>query len=523
MLSLCAALASAQTSAPGAAQPRKVQVNEITVSGNTLLPQAAIDALMARYKGERSIDELKDAAASLQSLYRQAGYGAVVAYLPEQALGNGSVKLAVLEGKVASVEVLGNRQFSAENVRRALPALQTGQTPRVQALDAQLQLANENPARKLALTVEAGTQTGDVDARVNVVEDAVSRWTVSADNTGNAQTGRMRLGLAYQNAALFDRDHQLAVQAQFSPEHPEAVRIFSANYRVPLYSAGVMLGFYGTYSNVDAGSTPTAAGALLFNGKGQVLGMSAMRLFQRLGEFDQRLTLSIDSRDYLNNCAIEGLPAGACGIAGESVSVYPLTLDYSLQRGGDRPLAVSVAYSHNLALGGRYGHRSNFDAVRPGAQRDYQVLRINAFGALPVGRDWRVGLRLASQISGDALVPGEQFGLTGASTVRGYEERELTGDSGIAANFEVTSPAWPVWGDGQLRLVGFFDAGSVRNELGTFCNATSSSCSLSSTGLGLRFGRGQVQLKLDVARALRAGRLTENHSTRAHFQASVSF
>jgi hemolysin activation/secretion protein len=512
--------ASAQSAAGAAAAVRRVTVRDISVTGNTLLAPAAMDALLARYQGERTLDELKDAARSLQEMYRQAGYGAVVAYLPEQPLADGKLVLAVLEGRVASIEVLGNKQFSAENVRRALPVLQPGRTPQVQRIDAQVQLANENPARKLALTLEAGTNPGEVDARVNVTEDAASRYTVTLDNTGSSQTGRVRMGLAYQNAALFDLDHQLALQAQFAPEHPSAVRIFSASYRVPVYSAGLMLGAYGTYSNVDAGSTPTAAGSLLFNGKGQVLGVSAMRLFERLGEFEQRMTVSLDAREYLNNCAISGLPAGACGIAGESVTVHPLTLDYTIQRGGDRPLALDLAYSRNAALGGRYGKAANFEAVRPGAVRGYQVVRLGGFAGLPVLRDWRIGLRLSAQASGDGLVAGEQFGLTGASSVRGYEERELTGDSGISANAELTSPTLF---DTQLRILGFMDGGMVRNNLGTACNGTSSSCTLGSAGLGARYSLGNAQLKLDVARALREGRVTARNSTRLHFQASVSF
>lgn len=517
---MASAHVGAQATNTAATTAQRVSVNEITVTGNTLLPQSAIDAMLARYKGERTLDELKDAARSLQEMYRQAGYGSVVAYVPEQPLAGGKLNLAVLEGRIASVEVVGNKQFSVANVRRSVPQLKEGQTPQVQRIDSQVQLANDNPARKLALTLEAGAKPGDVDARINVSEDTVSRFSLTADNTGSAQTGRLRLGLAYQHSALFDLDHQLAVQTQFAPEEPSAVRIFSASYRVPLYEAGLLVGVYGTYSDVDAGSTPTAAGALQFNGKGRVLGVSVTRLFDRLGEFEQRATLSLDAREYQNNCAIQGLPAGACGSAGESVSVSPLTLDYSLQRGGERPLAGNVSLSVNLGLGGRYGDAANFEAVRPGAKKGYSIVRVGGYAAFPLAGDWRLGARVAAQASGEGLVAGEQFGLAGANTVRGYEERELTGDSGLAANIELTSPA--LFGQ-QLRGIAFVDGGFVRNNLGTACNGTSTNCSLTAVGLGLRYGFGPVQLKLDVATALRAGRSTDRNEVRAHFQANVAF
>lgn len=508
----------AATGATAQPEPRNVAVTDISVIGNTLLPQSTIDSALAPYKGQRTMDEIKQAARALQELYRQAGYGAVVTFLPEQAVAGGKLVIGVLEGRIARIAVIGNKQFSTENVRRSVPLVAEGRTPQVRRIDAQVQLANDNPSRKLALTLEAGSNKGEVDAVINVTEEPVSRWIATADNSGSSQTGRLRLGLGYQHAALWDLDHQLSVQAQMAPEHPSAVRIFSGSYRVPLYAAGLLLNAYGTYSNVDAGTTATAAGALQFNGKGRALGLSLTRLFERLGEFDQRASVALEKRDYLNNCAIQGLPAGACGSAGESVTVHPLTLEYTAQRAGERAAGFSVAVSHNLKLGGRYA--GNVDAVRPGAPQGYTVLRGAGNGVLPFAQDWRLAYRLSAQASADALVPGEQFGVTGANLVRGYEEREITGDSGLAASVELVSPGM---GSSALRFVGFVDAGTARNRLDTLCNATRSRCTVAAVGLGARFVLGPSQWKFDVAQALDEGRTTNRNSARLHFQASVPF
>lgn len=523
VLSLLSALpAGAQTAAPAASQTavssQRVSVNDISVIGNTLLQPALVEATLAPWKGQRTIDEIRQAAQALQDLYRQAGYGAVVTFLPEQAVAGGKLVIGVLEGRVARVTVIGQQRFSVDNVRRSVPALVEGKTPPVRRIDAQVQLANENPARKLALTLEPGAQRGEVDAVLNVTESSPTRWLLSAENTGNAQTGRLRLGLGYQHAALWDRDHQLSVQAQFSPEHLSAVRVFSASYRVPVYEAGIAISAYATYSSIDAGTTATAAGALQFNGKGRVYGLSATRLLERVGEFDQRLTLTFESRDYLNNCTIQGLPPGACGSAGESVTVTPLTLDYSVQRGGERPLAGSLALAHNLALGG--GRTDRLDAVRPGAKKGYTVLRAQAYAAWPLGGEWQLSARGQGQATGDALVAGEQFGAAGTSAVRGYEEREVTGDSGLAASLELMSPGLA---SSAVRAVLFGDAGSVRNRLGTACNATQSRCSVAAMGVGARFALGPSQWRIDVAQALKDGRTTERRDVRVHFQASLPF
>lgn len=518
----CALLAGAachEAAAEAASAPERIVLEELRLDGNTLLPMGALSAVLARYRGKRSMEELKEVAASVQALYREAGYGAVLVYIPEQAFTGGSLTLAVLEGRVADVAVVGNQRFNTANVRRAVPALQEGRTPEVRRLDAQVQLANDNPARKLALTLEPGVRPGDVDARVTVSEERTSRYAVNLDNTGSRQTGRLRASVSYQHVALFDLDHQLSLQAQFSPERPGAARVLSATYRAPIYGHGVMLGAYGSYSNVDAGSTPTAAGTLRFNGSGRLLGLSASWLLERAGEFEQRLTATLDRRTYLNNCRIQDLPLGACGSAGESVEVQPVGLDYRAQRAGEHPLAFGLALSHNLGGGGRYAGPARFEAVRPGARRDYTILRANAYGALPVAQGMQLSWRLAGQSSGDGLVPAEQFGLGGVQAVRGYEEREITGDSGWFGSMELAMPA--PWLDG-LRVAAFADAGMVRNALGTPCNGVDVQCSLGSVGLGLRHDGGGIQWRLDLAQALQAGRTTSKQSPRLHFQAGIS-
>lgn len=521
---IAAADAHGQTAAAGHAL--RLPVQQFKVTGNTLLPQASIDQALEPFKGERSLAELKAAASAVQELYRKAGYGAVIAYLPEQSGVAGEATIAVLEGRIGRVVVLGNKQFSTDNIRRSLPLLAEGRTPQVRQLDAQIQLANENPAKQVAVTLEQGQRPGEVDARLTVSEQAASRWSVNADNTGNAQTGRARVGLAYQNADLWDLDHQLMLQAQTSPEEPARVKVFSGSYRIPFYAQALVLDAFGAYSNVDGGTTPTAAGALQFSGRGRVFGLRLTGLLPHQGELDQRVAVGIDHRAYLNNCAIAGLPPGACGAAGESVLVQPLTLEYTVRHGGELPFGGNVALSRNLDIGGRYGDHAAFEAVRPGAKQGFTVLRFGGFANAALPNDWRLQARLNGQASDSALVPGEQFGLAGSTAVRGYEEREVNGDSGAVASIELTGPdlGSAIGDTGQsLRLLAFLDAGKVWNRLGTPCLNDRASCLLSSLGVGLRLAAGPWQLKLDLAQAMKATSLTERLDLRLHLQASYTF
>jgi hemolysin activation/secretion protein len=411
-----------------------------------------------------------------------------------------------------------------------LPAVQEGLTPKVRAFDTAVQLANESPAKQLAVTLEEGQKRGDVDVRVAVIEGPIQRFSVLADNTGNAQTGRTRLTAGYRNGVLSERDDQISALVQISPEKVDAVRVFSLGYKLPLYEQGLMLQAYTSYSNVVSATAVTAAGDLNFSGQGRVFGLEVTRFIERAGEFEQRLSLALDKRDYLNNCAIQGLPEGACGSAGASVSVHPLTLGYQNLRKGGRPAGVSLAFSSNLALGGRNASAADFEAVRAGASRNFQMLRASAFLSLPVGADWQLNFRAIGQATSSKLVPGEQFGLTSVGVVRGYEEREVTGDSGLAGSFEVLMPTLMSAPPGQgatgfhdLRLLVFGDAGVTRNRGGLTCDGLKTNCQLSSVGLGARFAFEQSIWRFDLARANENARLTASGDLRVHFSASYAF
>lgn len=527
VLALLAATATAAALAQGT--PQRVTVSSFKVSGNTLLQAAEIDAVLAGYTGQRTLDELKQAAAAVQELYRRAGYGAVIAYVPEQTVGSGVATIAVLEGKVAKVVVIGNQQFSTDSIRRSLPLLQEGQTPRVAALDSQIQLANENPARAIAVTLEPGARQGEVDARVNVTERPAVRWTAALDNTGNSQTGDVRASLAWRHAALWDQDHQASLMFQTSPSKPSRVKVFTGSYSAPFYGAGMRLDAYAAYSNVDGGTSPLGTGTLQFAGKGHVLGARLTKLLPRLGEVDQRFGAGLDRRSYLNDCTVFTPLPSSCGSAGASVTVNPLTLEYTLQRGGSFPLGANLSFSTNLDLGGSHGEQADFTAARPGAPLRYSLWRVGLFASPELGGDWKLQARLQAQVSGDPLVSGEQFGLAGASAVRGYEEREVIGDSGAFASVEVLSPE--LLGGAaaaqSLRVAGFVDAGQVTNKVTSVsqqtCRASLRRCSLAAVGMGLRWTNGPGQLRLDLARAGNDGTRTDSGSWKLHLAGSWAF
>jgi hemolysin activation/secretion protein len=528
LAALCVHMGAAPAQA--AATPEQAHaapVLAIRVEGNTLLPEATLRRLTAGLAGsERTMAELDALAARVQDAYRDAGYGGVVAYVPEQEASSGDIVIRVVEGRLAAVRVTGNRYFDTGNIRAGLPGLREGATPNVGRIDRDIQLSNDNPAKNVKVTLMAGAHPGDIDAEVNVTETDPVQYLAGYGNTGNHATGRHRLSFGIQHANLFGRDHVGTVQFQTSPEDPGRVKIFSAGYRVPLYAHAASLDVFAAHSSVSNGTTTTPAGPLSFTGRGTVVGLRANRNLDRIGEYDHHVTLGLDWRDYRDDCSLGDFGPAGCGSAAVDVATVPVSLSYTGQKQGPQ-LAYGVSAGLSVNAGG--SSRATFDAARPGAARSYAIAKAAGFveRALAAG-SWTgsaINGRLDLQYSPHALISGERFGIGGANSVRGYQEREMAGDSGFLVRIEASPTPFELPGGARAKPYLFVDHGRIVNRRDLPCRGTGeTACKLTGAGIGARLSMGRkASASLDIGRALERGIGTSPGDVRAHVSLNLIF
>lgn len=488
----------------------KFSVERFDVKGNTLLPQVAIENAVQPFLGkEREYGDLQRALEAIELLYRTAGYSAVLVHIPEQELSDGVVRIDVTEARLKMIEVLENEHFSSENIRRSLPDLKEGISPNAAAISANVQLANENPAKVVDVTLRAGDEETDVDATVKVTDSRPWKVMLTSDNTGNDQTGNWRLGVGLQHANLFDRDHVATFNYMTAPEKYKSVEIMSASYRVPLYSLGHSIDFIVAKSDVDAGSTTTVAGPLNFAGKGDIFGMRYNWLLARRGVYTHRVVLGWDYKAFKNSCTLGAFGPAGCGSAGVNITDRPVSITYAAQYAPGRYAAdYSVSYMRNIPGGGG-GKSNDFAAARPsplllgGASGSFGALRLNGSYTRLLKDDFQFRMAVAGQYTNDPLISAEQFGVAGSTTVRGFMEREVARDVGYYVNTEVYSPNFAdklgVGLPGTLRGLLFYDFGWARNN--QLPGELSQRASVGSIGGGLRWNvEKTTSVRFDVAR-----------------------
>ena len=450
------------------------------VLGNSLLSQEKISEATLPYVGPQSdFETIQKALESLERAYLAAGYGSIKVELPEQELEEGLVTLQVIEGVLRDISIASSGFYDDANVRNSLPALQPGLPILLMALNRNLVLANDTATKVSNVTFRRNANNRDVDAVVKVQAEDPQRWLAVLDNTGSDLNGNYRMGLVYQHANVWNRDHALVLQLMSSPGYWGQVRIIALGYRVPLYGLGDTLDFNASDSNVDSRGTVSGTDIAAV-GKGQIAGLRYTHNLDPSAEWQHKLSAALETRRYGNS-----------GNTGDSaLSTMPLQLAYSGSwRTAQRDANWSATWQQNIPAGPQ-GWEADLQGQggRAGARAAFQAWKFSAQLTQRFANQWTVRAGLSGQWTQDLLIAAEQFGIGGADSVRGFAEREAAGDQGLRLGLEVGLVPWE---SGALRLIPVFftDAATARRNAPLAGEIASQT--LASAGLGVRavYGR----------------------------------
>lgn len=495
----------------------RFDIQAYVIEGNSLFEPYELYARVEPFAGrQKDFGDIRRAVQALQEAYRDRGYEAVRVLVPEQDVRDGRVRLRIIEARIGKVRVEGNRFFDDANVRASLPALREGEPPNTRRIGENVQLANENPMRKEHVVLEAAPEEGRVDAVVRVTDDEPWRTTVVFDNTGDGSTGHNRAGIGLLNANFAGLDHVLNLQLITSPTQYEDVLIVGAGYRVPLYGRNAMLDVYGGYSDVDSG---TVQDLFAVAGSGTIAGARFTQVMPRIGGYEHKVAVGLEYKAFENDVALIGC---ACTLVPD-VTTVPLLLTYSgRHEAPGREIAFYATYARNNPYGDGDASAAAIDAARAGAKARFQVVRVGAAYSRALRGDDILRIALDGQYTRDALVPGEQFGLGGANSVRGFHERATAHDIGHRLSVEMYGPdvgrlIAPDW---RARMLGFIDLGRGKDQEPLRLPPSG----LASIGVGTRATRGKrLSLRLDLALVTDGTAGRDKGERRSHFALAYAF
>jgi hemolysin activation/secretion protein len=230
------------------ADPR-FEVRKYLVSGNTVLPTAALGQAITNIDGafgtNVGFDGIETVVTELGQAYHERGYVTVAVNVPQQKLTNATVKLQVLEGRLADIKVTGNHYFNSNNVMRSLPSLHTNMVLKGPIFNDELNQANANQDRQIYPVIGPGPDPGTSELTLNVKDRLPFHAKLELNNQASPGTPELRINSSAVYDNLWQLEHSLGVQYGFSPEvykegnqwnfyDQPIVAYYSGFYRLPL-------------------------------------------------------------------------------------------------------------------------------------------------------------------------------------------------------------------------------------------------------------------------------------------------
>ena len=429
------------------AQDAVINVKEFSVEGPNPLSASATQRILAPFLGKHTdLERLSEATKALELAIRGQGLSFYRVVLPPQILANEVIRMAVVRFNVGAVKISGNIFFSEENIRLTLPQLREGESPNTKALSRALAVANNNPSKRTSLTFAWGDQKRGVIAEIKVRDKRPHQTFAWSNNTGNESSGDTRLGIGFRHDNVMNRDHQMSLTFTTSLEKTEDVKQFGVNYKIPIYQLAGALDLFAVKSDIDTG---IVAEFFDVSASGEFYGGRYTQVLDKIGIYRHKLMLELNDKLFDNEVDFSGTPIGI------DVRSRPASLQYSGDWNAEKLSGSFYGGYHRNISGGSYNDLSSYASTRSGADDNWWVIRVGGEAKYTLPKAFLISVKMDAQYGEEPLIPGEQFGLGGLYSLRGFEEREVTGDRGYRANVEVWSPALRY----QTRLGAFVDIG----------------------------------------------------------------
>jgi len=455
----------APSPAEGLASGLRLQVERFEITGSTVFGADELARAVAPFTGrELQTEGLLAARDAVTRLYVDAGYVTSGAVIPDQNPTGGVVRLDVVEGRLAAVDVEGSPHYRHGYFASRL--LRAGRAPlHMQRLEEALRLLQRDPLiERVDAVLQPGQVRGESRLVLNVREGHRYHVGVEGSNERSPAIGSWggTVDGSYFNAIGWGEG--VLAHGEFS----EGLQDYEGRIEAPITAWDTRASLHYQWTKTKIVESP----------------------------FDQ---LDIESREQTYGIELEqpvfrdDLDDVRIGLIGElrSLDTEVLGFDFCFEptAGFSNPVQhCKGPRATVLRSQVTWTHRTQVDAL---ALRSLLSVGIDALGATTYGdskfpdgrfvswlaqaqwahalphvlRDSQLVVRADLQLANQSLFSFERFAIGGLTTVRGYRENQLVTDDGAIGSVEVRVPLWnDALGHHLVEIVPFMDVGYGWND-----------------------------------------------------------
>lgn len=433
-----------------------VHIEKLQLPGS----REALEKVLHTFLGQAlDLNTLKKIKLAICKHYVDEGRPFVLVETPEptpEQKEEGVAAIEVRESVLGKVKIVGHKWTKKNTYTKSLH-LKAGQPIQEPQLMRDIDFINRSPFRSVELSYSPGDQPYTTDVVLNVKDRRPILLYSGVDNTGVPTTGRQRifLGFGYDQVAGLDQSFFYQYTTNYEG-HKYYSHIFQ--YQAMLSNEAV-LKLFGGWSILHANLTPAP-----MSNKGTNIQASIRYIqpFTPTASFSHELMAGFDIKNTNNTIEF----TDTFPVIGQTVNLTQWMVGYKCRydlANYKITGAIETFFSPFQWIPGQ--SEADFETLRPNADNQW----IYALGFLKVSQDHAYGLsshyQLKAQYCPEVLLPSEQLGLGGMDTVRGYDERQYNGDSGLVGSYEFHTPHFTFLktkskqGRNEAFFVAFIDGG----------------------------------------------------------------
>ena len=459
-----------------------LEVKAFHFTGVTAFPTSELQTLLADRIGKKlTFRELEAVASDITAYYRKQGYFGATAYLPAQAIKNGVVEIAVVEGRLGKLNLKLDPTLRLKErvIQGYLDHIPKDRPLTGRDIERALLLLNDLPGISVSGVLEPGGEAGTGDLDVTVKEGALVSGSVTVDNLGARSAGEHRLGAEVSLNDPLRIGDKLSLRGLTA----QAGRLdnVGATYTLPVNTLGTKAEFSysslnyrlgGDFAALDASGSASVAGARLSHA---LIRSRGLNLIGQFGFDAKRLEDRIGATDNVFDKRLENW----------TLRVVADSIDDWLG-GGTNALALSVTHGR-LFLDTE--SQKTFDAGALGRQSQgrFEKWNYSFIRQQVIAPQWSLYAALNGQSATKNLDSSEKFSLGGPYGVRAFPVSEAAGDEGVTANLELRYVFTTTLLPGTWMATGFLDAGRSRINKNPLPADTDNIHKLYASGVGLNW------------------------------------
>jgi len=326
-----------------------------------------------------------------------------------------------------------------------------------------------NPLHHVVSRLQPSSDGSEVNALLKIEQSKPHEFSLGYHDSGASPLPRERVWFQTQVADLWNTSSLGTTRLTLAPDPDEfhAIQLGSRFFN----PAGRELGFTFAYSgSKDTGTN--AFDAYTFQAaahwRSEKIRLDNWRLWNQIGLAYRR-----------TNNALEFGDSSSKGLA----DVIQIITSQNWELRNKKNL-TRISGSLVFSPGGLSsdGDDEGHDSLRPGAQSEYVLARLNLWHRHNLPKGWDIVANLGGQWASDPVLQGDQIALGGASGVRGLPEQFALGDHGIISGIELRTPVIPAPNNWLIRPSAFVQAGK------TFDLHLDDDTSALTSGVGLQIG-----------------------------------